>query len=81
MGLIVDRTKETLVSTDSGIIMARQRLLRALRALGGSGTTPPGVDPAHQRIHSSLVLPPEQSFEDAAREALIAHPGVEPATV
>ena len=49
MGPIVDRTKETLVSTDSGIIMARQRLLRALRALEGSGTTPPGVDPAHQR--------------------------------
>ena len=48
----------------------------------GIGTTPPGVDPAHQRVRSaSLVLPPEQSFEDAAREALIAHPGVEPATV
>jgi len=82
MGPIVDRTKETLVSTDSGIIMARQRLLRALRALEGSGTTPPGVDPAHQRVRSaSLVLSPEQSFEDAAREALIAQPGVEPATV
>jgi phthalate 4,5-dioxygenase len=82
MGPIVDRTKETLVSTDSGIIMARQRLLRALRALEGSGTTPPGVDPTHQRVRSaSLVLPPDQSFKDAAREALIAHPGVEPATV
>ena len=82
MGPIVDRTKETLVSTDSGIIMARQRLLRALKAFEGSGTMPPGVDPEHQRVRSaSLVLPPDQSFKDAAREALIAHPGVEPATV
>jgi phenylpropionate dioxygenase-like ring-hydroxylating dioxygenase large terminal subunit len=82
MGPIVDRTKETLVSTDSGIIMARQRLLRAVRALEGSGTAPPGADPVHQRVRSaSLVLPPDQSFKDAAREALIAHPGVEPATV
>jgi phthalate 4,5-dioxygenase len=40
------------------------------------------VDPAHQRVRSaSLVLPPDQSFKDAAREALIAHPGVEPETV
>ena len=44
MGPIVDRTKETLVSTDSGIIMARQRLLRAVKALVETGVTPPGVD-------------------------------------
>ncbi len=82
MGPIVDRTKETLVSTDSGIIMARQRLLRAVRALDESGTTPPGVDRAHQRVRSAaVVLPPEQSYQDAARDALIAHPGIEPATV
>ena len=33
MGPIVDRTKENLVSTDNGIIMARHRLLRALKAM------------------------------------------------
>ena len=49
MGPIVDRTKETLVSTDSGIIMARQRLLRAVKALVESDITPPGVDPVHQQ--------------------------------
>jgi phenylpropionate dioxygenase-like ring-hydroxylating dioxygenase large terminal subunit len=82
MGPIVDRTKETLVSTDSGIIMARQRLLRAVNALDQSGTTPPGVDPEHQRVRSaSLVLPAHQPFKDAAREALIAQAGVAPATV
>ena len=33
MGPVVDRTKENLVSTDNGIIMARHRLLRAVKAL------------------------------------------------
>jgi len=41
MGPIVDRAKETLVSTDSGIIMARQRLLRALKAFTEEGVIPP----------------------------------------
>ena len=82
MGPIVDRTKETLVSTDSGIIMARQRLLRAVKAFVETGVTPPGIDPVHQRVRSvAIVLPPDQAFKDGAREAMIAHPGVAPATV
>jgi hypothetical protein len=48
MGPIVDRTKENLVSTDNGIIMARHRLLRALKAME-KGETPPGVDPSTRR--------------------------------
>ena len=43
MGPIIDRSKENLVSTDNGIIMARQRLLRAPKAME-KGETPPGVD-------------------------------------
>jgi phthalate 4,5-dioxygenase len=82
MGPIVDRTKETLVSTDSGIIMARQRLLRAMKAFLEQDAMPPGVALEHQRVRSAaVVLPPEQPFKDAAREALIAHPGVAPASV
>jgi len=82
MGPVVDRTKETLVSTDSGIIMARQRLLRAIKAFTEEGVTPPGVPLEHQRVRSAaVVLPPDQPFKDAAREALIAHPGVAPASV
>jgi phthalate 4,5-dioxygenase len=82
MGPIVDRTKEILVSTDSGIIMARQRLLRAAKALVEHGVTPPGVDPEHQRVRSAaVVLPPDQPFKDAARDALTARAGVAPATV
>ncbi len=82
MGPIVDRTKETLVSTDSGIIMARQRLLRAIKAFLEQDVMPPGVALEHQRVRSAaVVLPPDQPFKDAAREALIAHPGVAPASV
>jgi phthalate 4,5-dioxygenase oxygenase subunit len=82
MGPVVDRTKETLVSTDSGIIMARQRLLRAIKAFTEQRITPPGVSLEHQRVRSAaVVLPPDQPFTDAAREALIAKPGVAPASV
>jgi phthalate 4,5-dioxygenase oxygenase subunit len=81
MGPIVDRTKENLVSTDNGIIMMRHRLLRTLKAME-KGVTPPGIDLAHQRVRSAaLVLPPDQPFKDAAKEALIAKPGVAPASV
>ena len=77
MGPIVDRAKENLVSTDNGIIMARHRLLRAAKALAEKGVTPPGVDPAHQRVRSAaMVLPPDQPFKEAAKDALVAQPNV-----
>jgi phthalate 4,5-dioxygenase len=82
MGPVVDRTKENLVSTDNGIIMARHRLLRSVKALIDKGEVPPGVDPAHQRVRSAaVVLPRDKAFKDAAREALLARPGVAPASV
>jgi phthalate 4,5-dioxygenase len=82
MGPIVDRTKENLVSTDNGIIMARHRLLRSVKALAEKAVVPPGVDPTHQRVRSAaVVLPPDQPFKDAAKEALTARPGVAPASV
>ncbi len=82
MGPIVDRTRENLVSTDNGIIMARHRLLRAAKALMDKGTIPPGVDTAHQQVRSAaVVLPPDQPFKDAAKEALVAKAGVAHASV
>ena len=82
MGPIVDRTKENLVSTDNGIIMARHRLMRAAKALAEKGAVPPGVDPAHQRVRSaSVILPPDQPFKDAAREHLKVRPGAVHASV
>jgi hypothetical protein len=81
MGPVVDRTKENLVSTDNGIIMARHRLLRAIKALE-KGETPPGIDRAHQRVRSAaVVLPPEKHFKEAAKEALIVQNGREHVTV
>ena len=82
MGPIVDRSKENLVATDNGIIMARHRLLRAVKALAEKGVTPPGIDPGHQKVRSAaVILPPDQPFTEGAREALIARPQVAPATV
>jgi phthalate 4,5-dioxygenase len=77
MGPIVDRTKERLVSSDTGIIKARQKLRKAIEALRDDGVTPPGVDPAHHRVRSAaVVLAQEESFIESAREALAAQPGV-----
>jgi phthalate 4,5-dioxygenase len=46
------------------------------------GETPPGVDPTHQRVRAvSIVLPPDQTFKDAASEQLKARPGVAHASV
>ena len=82
MGPICDRTKENLVGTDNGIIMARQRLMKAARALAEKGELPPGRDPAHQRIRSAAVLLPRGvPFKDAARDALLAEPGKKHASV
>jgi phthalate 4,5-dioxygenase oxygenase subunit len=76
MGHIADRSKENLVSTDNGIIMARHRLRKAALALQ-KGIAPPGIDPVTHRVRSaSLVLPPDVAFKDAAKDALIAHEGV-----
>jgi len=82
MGPIVDRSKENLVSTDNGIIMARRRLQKAAIALRDEGETPPGVDPAHHRVRSAaVVLPPDQAFQEACREELTTRPGMAMATV
>jgi hypothetical protein len=82
MGPIVDRTKERLVSSDTGIIKARQKLRKAVEALRDDGVTPPGVDPAHHRVRSAaIVLPQAESFIDSAREAVEVRPGVAHASV
>ena len=77
MGPIQDRTKENLVSTDNGIIMARHRLMKAAKELAAKGTLPPGRDPAHQRVRSvAVVLPAGTPFKEGAGEALKAREGV-----
>ncbi len=82
MGAIMDRRKEHLVSTDSGIIMARQRLLQAVKSFVDEGVMPPGIDPVHQKVRSvAIILPANTPFKEGAREALIARPEVAPASV
>jgi hypothetical protein len=82
MGPIVDRTKERLVATDTGIIKARKKLRLAIEALRDEAVTPPGVDPAHHRVRSAaVVLPRDQSFIESSREAVAVRPGVAHASV
>jgi hypothetical protein len=77
MGPIQDRTKENLVSTDNGIIMARHRLMKAAKELVAKGTPPPGREPTHMKVRSvAVVLPSGTAFKDGAGEALKAKEGV-----
>jgi hypothetical protein len=81
MGPIQDRTKENLVPTDQGIIMARRRLVAAAQGVQ-KGATPSGTDPRHQRVRSvSIILPQGVSFSEAAEDALVPEPGSAHATV
>jgi hypothetical protein len=76
MGPIVDRTKERLVASDTGIIKARKKLRTSVEALRDEGATPPGVDPAHHRVRSAaVVLPQAESFIDASRDAVSVRRG------
>jgi phthalate 4,5-dioxygenase len=82
MGPIVDRSKERLVSADSGIIKARRKLVAAALDLQEHGTPPPGVDAAHHRVRSAaIVLPKQDSFLDSCRDAVTATPGVRQTSV
>ncbi len=82
MGPIQDRTKENLVSTDNGIIMARHRLIKAAKALADKGTPPPGIAATEQRVRSvAMLLPRNQPYKEAAKDALLAEPGKPHASV
>jgi phthalate 4,5-dioxygenase len=82
MGPIVNRTKERLVASDTGIIKARQKLRKAVEALRDEGATPPGVDPGHHHVRSAaIVLPQAESFIESSRDAVEVRPGVAHASV
>jgi phthalate 4,5-dioxygenase oxygenase subunit len=71
-----------LVSADTGIIKARQKLKKATEALRDKGITPPGVDPAHHRVRSAaVVLPRDASFVEACRDDLSVREGVRQSSV
>jgi hypothetical protein len=80
-GPIQDRSKENLVSTDNGVIMARVRLRKAALAVA-KGEEPDGLDPATHAVRSaSIVLPENANFYEAAGDALKATVGVAHASV
>jgi hypothetical protein len=80
-GPIQDRSKENLVSTDNGVIMARARLRKAVLAVA-QGREPDGIDPATHAVRSaSIVLPESANFYEAAGQALSARAGVAHASV
>ena len=81
MGPIQDRTRENLVPTDQGIIVARRRLMKAAQDLD-KGIAPPGGEAAQQRVRSvSIILPHGVPFSEAAEAALTPQPGSAHATV
>jgi phthalate 4,5-dioxygenase len=80
-GPIQDRSKENLVSTDNGVIMARARLGKAARD-AAQGKEPDGLDPATHAVRSAaIVLAETDSFYEAAGDALTARSGVAHASV
>jgi phthalate 4,5-dioxygenase len=82
MGPLVDRSAEHLTMTDAGIVAARDRLMRAARALADKDVPPPGVEPKTHAVRSAaVILPSGQVFQDGARDALLARPGVPPSSI
>jgi len=76
-GLIWDRSKEHLGSTDKVIAAARRRLIEAAKALHEEGVPPPGVDqPEAFAVRSAIVnLPKDQDWVEASREMVAARRG------
>lgn len=82
MGPICDRTNEKLAPTDKGIMMARRMLFKAISNLQEKGERPPGVDPEQHKIRAaSVLLPRDQHYKDAAKDALRVQPGEPHASV
>ena len=81
MGAIQDRRREHLVSTDNGIVMTRNKLLRAARA-NRDGKPVPALEPESQRVRSCAIeLPAGEPYQDGAKHGLFAAPDTDPVTV
>ena len=73
MGAVTNRSRENLVGTDNGIIMTRQRLLRAASAVE-AGSPPPGIDAAAQRVRAfAAVLPRNAALQSAPEMQVQTH--------
>jgi phthalate 4,5-dioxygenase oxygenase subunit len=75
MGPICDRRHEMLLGTDRGIMMARRLLFKAIKNFQENGEIPPGVDPESHKVRSaSVLLPRDQQYKEAAKDAVRANP-------
>jgi phthalate 4,5-dioxygenase len=78
MGPILDRRREHLGTSDTGIIAVRRRLLRAVKELGEGVDAAIGLTPEQQRVRSAaMVLPKSESWLRALREHLMVREGVD----
>lgn len=67
-GPIVDRTREHIGASETGIIRVRTRLISAARALRDHRTAPPGLEPSLFLVRSaSVVLPAGANWVEAAK--------------
>lgn len=74
MGVVADRTKERLGTSDAGIILARRSLLAALEDRDSDEL--PGLDPEHTHVRStSILLPKEVPFQEGAQDVLVVKDG------
>ena len=81
MGPISDRSREHLVSTDNGIIMTRNALLKAAKA-NRSGQPLPGLAAEDQRVRSCAIeLPRGIPFREGAKHGLFCALDSDPVTV
>ena len=73
MGKIVDRSKEHLGTTDKAIIVCRQLLLEATKAVE-DGKAPRGIDPkSYETVRPyDAVIPHDQKWEEAFAKELVA---------
>jgi phenylpropionate dioxygenase-like ring-hydroxylating dioxygenase large terminal subunit len=74
MGPIEDRTAEHLVGTDNGIIMTRQRLLKAAKAVQ-AGNAAPGTGAAAQRVRAFAAVLPKDAALNSAPQMQVAASG------
>jgi phenylpropionate dioxygenase-like ring-hydroxylating dioxygenase large terminal subunit len=70
---VLDRTRERLGTSDSGIIKVRKLLRDAVVALRDHGAPPPGLDaPSHRIRGASVLLPKDAPWVEGARAQLRA---------
>ena len=75
-GLVVDRTKERLGTSDTAIIQVRKRLLNAARALRDQGAAPPGLRAQAFLVRSaSAVLDADADWVEGAKSRIVVRPG------